>query len=111
MWWLPRRSTSSQLGAWPCWSGHVADELLAGGRSAVQDMRSGPMAFSQSRVQENAQVVPDGADGEPVDGCEREMVMGLPIRRRISGLVGPSNRRSGPDLAGAAGLASIPVAG
>jgi hypothetical protein len=46
----------------------MADQLLAGGRSLVQDVRSGPVAFSQPRVQENAQVAPYGAEREPGDG-------------------------------------------
>ena len=48
--------------------GRVADQLLAGWRSVVEDMRSGPVAFSQPRVQEYAQVVPDGAEREPGNG-------------------------------------------
>ena len=48
--------------------GRMADQLLARGRSLVEDMRPGPVAFSQPRVQEYAEVVPDGAEREPGDG-------------------------------------------
>ena len=46
----------------------MADQLLADGRPVVQDVRSGPVAFGQPRVQEHAQVVPDGAEREPGHG-------------------------------------------
>jgi hypothetical protein len=46
----------------------MADQLLADGRPVVQDVRSGPVAFGQPRVQEYAQVIPDGAEREPGDG-------------------------------------------
>jgi hypothetical protein len=42
--------------------GRVAEELLAGQCSAVEDVRAGAVAFSQPHVQENTQVVPDGAE-------------------------------------------------
>jgi hypothetical protein len=46
----------------------MADQLLADGRLVVQDVRSGPLAFGQPRVQEYAQVIPDGAEREPSHG-------------------------------------------
>jgi hypothetical protein len=45
-----------------------AEQLLAGRRSAVEDVGAGPVALGQPRVGEYAQVIPDGAEREPGDG-------------------------------------------
>lgn len=45
-----------------------ADQLLPGGRSLVQDVRPGPVALGQPRVQEHAQVIADGAKRKAGDG-------------------------------------------
>jgi hypothetical protein len=44
------------------------EQLLASLCSVVEDVRAGPLTFSQSRVGEYAQVVPDGAERKPGDG-------------------------------------------
>jgi hypothetical protein len=46
----------------------VTEQLLAGRRSAVEDVRAGTVAFGQPCVQQYAQVVPDGAEREPGGG-------------------------------------------
>ena len=46
----------------------AAEQLLAGRRPVVKDVRAGSVTFREPRVQENAQVVPDGAEREPGDG-------------------------------------------
>ena len=47
----------------------------------------------------------------PVTATSCVVVMGLPIRSRISALVGPISRRSGSGAEGSSELASIPAAG
>ena len=89
----------------------MAEQLLADGRPVVEDVRAGPVTFSQSCVEEHAQVVPDGAEREA--GHRHQLRGGDGVADQKQDL-GPGRAEQPPEWfwrRGVAGPANIPAAG